>query len=116
MNKLDIREDKGFVFENFVYLILKEKLGSSSKINFWRTKAGAEVDFIILKDLKPIPVEAKAKYFKKPAITRSMRSFIHTYKPDIAFVINFNLNEEIKINGCLIRFMDSKNFTECFNV
>jgi uncharacterized protein len=115
-NKLDIREDKGFVFENFVYLILKEKLGSSYKINFWRTKAGAEVDFIIFNDLKPIPVEAKAKYFKKPAITQSIRSFINTYKPDIAFVINLNLNEEIKIGGCLVRFMDSKNFTECFNV
>lgn len=111
-NKLDIREDKGFVFENFVYLILKEKLGSSYKINFWRTKAGAEVDFIILKDLKPIPIEAKAKYFKKPAITQSMRSFINTYKPDLAFVINFNLNEEIKINNCLLRFINAESFVE----
>lgn len=115
-NKLDIREDKGFVFENFVYLILKEKLGSIYKINFWRTKAGAEVDFIILKDLKPIPVEAKAKYFKKPVITQSMRSFINTYKPDIAFVINFNLNEEIKINGCLIRFINAESFVEGFDL
>ncbi|MCL4376832.1 MAG: ATP-binding protein, partial [Actinobacteria bacterium] len=39
-NNLDIREDKGFVFENFVYLILKQKLTGSYKINFWRTKAG----------------------------------------------------------------------------
>lgn len=115
-NKLDIREDKGFVFENFVYLILKEKLGSSYKINFWRTKAGAEVDFIILKDLKPIPIEAKAKYFKKPAITQSIRSFINTYKPDIAFVINLNLNEEIKIGSCLVRFINVQSFTESFNI
>ena len=115
-NKLDIREDKGFVFENFVYLILKEKLGGSYKINFWRTKAGAEVDFIILKDLKPIPIEAKAKYFKKPAITQSIRSFINTYKPGIAFVINLNLNEEIKIDGCLVRFINVQSFTENFNI
>ena len=115
-NKLDIREDKGFVFENFVYLILKEKLGGSYKINFWRTKAGAEVDFIILKDLKPIPIEAKAKYFKKPAITQSIRSFINTYKPGIAFVINLNLNEEIKIGSCLVRFINVQSFTESFNI
>ena len=115
-NKLDIREDKGFVFENFVYLILKEKLGGSYKINFWRTKAGAEVDFIIFNDLKPIPVEVKAKYFKKPAITQSIRSFINTYKPDIAFVINLNLNEEIKIGSCLVRFITVQSFTECFDI
>jgi len=51
----------------------------SQKINFWRTKAGAEVDLIILKDLKPIPIEAKTKYFKKPAIMLPMRSFINNY-------------------------------------
>jgi len=115
-NKLDIREDKGFVFENFVYLILKEKLGDSHKINFWRTKAGAEVDFIIFNDLKPIPVEAKAKYFKKPAITQSIRSFINTYKPETAFMINLNLNEEIKIGGCLVRFINVQSFTESFDI
>jgi len=114
-NKLDIREDKGFVFENFIYLILKDKSGSRYNINFWRTKAGAEMDFIILKNLKPIPIEAKAKYFKKPLITQSMRSFINTYKPGTAFVINLNLNEEIKINGCLIKFINIENFVESFN-
>lgn len=115
-NNLNIREDKGFIFENFVYLILKEKLGSDYKINFWRTKAGAEVDFIILKDLRPIPIESKAKYFKKPSITQSMRSFINTYKPEIAFVINSNLNEEIKIDNSVVRFMDIKRFAESTNV
>jgi len=115
-NNLNIREDKGFIFENFVYLILKEKLGSDYKINFWRTKAGAEVDFIILKDLRPIPIESKAKYFKKPSITQSMRSFINTYKPEIAFVINSNLNEEIKIDNSIVRFMDIKRFVESTDV
>lgn len=115
-NKLDIREDKGFVFENFVYLVLKEKMNSSHKINFWRTKAGAEVDFVILKDLKPIPIEIKAKYFKKPAITQSIRSFINTYKPNLAFVINFNLNEEIKINDCLVKFINAESFVEDFEI
>ncbi|MCL5772008.1 MAG: ATP-binding protein [Actinobacteria bacterium] len=115
-NNLDIREDKGFVFENFVYLILKQKLTGSYKINFWRTKAGAEVDFIILKNLKPIPIEAKAKYFKKPAITQSMRSFINTYKPKIAFVINLNLDNEIKINGCMVKFISTRSFVEGFDL
>ncbi len=115
-NHLSIREDKGFVFENFVYLILKQKLEDSYKVNFWRTKTGAEVDFILLKGLKPIPIEAKAKYFKKPAITRSMRSFINTYKPDSAFVINLNLTDEMKINGCVIKFFSTKSFVEDFDL
>ena len=115
-NNLEIREDKGFIFENFVYLVLKKKLGQDSKINFWRTKAGAEVDFIINKDLKHIPIEAKAKFFKKPAITTSMRSFINTYNPEKAFIVNLNLNEEIKINKCSIRFISSETFVESFDL
>jgi len=115
-NSMDIREDKGFIFENFVYLILKQKLAGSYKINFWRTKAGAEVDFIILKDLKPVPIEAKAKDFKKPAITQSMRSFINTYSPETAFVINLNLNDEVKINSCLIKFRSVRSFVEGFDL
>ncbi len=114
-NRLDIREDRGFVFENFVYLILKEKVGQISRIHFWRTKAGAEVDFIIFKELKPIPIESKAKYFTRPEITLSLRSFIDAYNPDTAFVINLNLNEDIKLNGCVVRFMDIRSFEESFS-
>ena len=111
-NELDIREDKGFVFENFVYLALKGKLSDSDKINFWRTRAGAEVDFIISKDLKPVPIEAKAKYLKKSKITRSMRSFIDTYKSEKGYIINFDLDDEIKIGDCIIRFVSARRFAE----
>jgi predicted AAA+ superfamily ATPase len=111
-NELNIRGDKGFVFENFVYLVLKGKLSDSDKINFWRTRAGAEVDFIISKDLKPVPIEVKAKYLKKPKITRSMRSFIDIYKPEKGYVVNFDLDDEIKIGGCIIRFVSARRFAE----
>ena len=63
-NNLILRQDRGFVLENFIYLILKDSIGSTSKINFWRTKAGAEIDFIIQNGLKITPIEVKAKYFK----------------------------------------------------
>ena len=76
-NDLRIRSDKGFVFENFVYLILKDSRESSDKINFWRTKAGAEGDFVILEGLKIIPIEVKAKYFKNPLVSQALRSFIN---------------------------------------
>ena len=45
-----------------------------------------------------------------------MRSFINTYKPEIAFVINSNLNEEIKIDNTIVRFMDIKRFVESTDV
>lgn len=109
-NELDIREDKGFVFENFIYLLLKEKLSGGGKVSFWRTKTGAEVDFIITGDLKPIMIESKAKNFKEPKITRSMRSFINTYKPDKGYLVNLNLNEEIMVDGCVIRFISPLRF------
>jgi len=45
-----------------------------------------------------------------------MRSFINTYDPDMAFVVNLNFNGDIKLNGCIIRFMDIRSFVECFDV
>lgn len=85
-------------------------MGTSSKINFWRTKAGAEVDFIIQEGLKIIPIEVKAKYFKNPLVSKALRSFINAYKPDEAFIINFNFDEKIAIRKCQVNFLSVGKF------
>ncbi len=88
-----------FLFQNFVYLILLEKIKNTSyQINFWRTKDKAEIDFIIDTSTSLIPVEVKYKELKTPEIPRALQSFIKRYAPDRALIINLSLYEKSRIN------------------
>jgi hypothetical protein len=78
-------EEKGKLLENYVLGKFREE-----KINFWRTTAKAEVDFIIT---EKTPIEVKAY----PKITRSFRSFITAYRPKIAFLLNLSVYKKIEI-------------------
>ncbi len=88
--------DLGFLFQNFVYNILYEKLKeTSATINFWRTKEKAEVDFVINFGNSYIPIEVKYSQIKKPAVPRSLLSFIKKYNCKQAYVINLNSSHTI---------------------
>ena len=95
----------GFIFENLVFLLLKEqiKLGST-KLNFWRTKDKAEVDFILESGRKVVPIEVKYKSLKKERVSRSLRSFIEKYSPDEAYIINLDHKNTLKINKTTLFF------------
>ncbi|MEW6616525.1 MAG: ATP-binding protein [Thermodesulfobacteriota bacterium] len=96
----------GHLFENFIFNILWEKLQDSSyDINFWRTKDGAEVDFIIKGGSKIMPVEVKYRQIKKPETTRSLQSFISAYQPDTAFMVNLNYKDELRIGKTKVCFV-----------
>ena len=87
----------GFVFENLVFLMLKEQIKySSTKLNFWRTKDKAEVDFILDSGSDIIPVEVKFQSLKKDKISRSLHSFIRRYEPSEAYIINLDYKKRIK--------------------
>src|SRR3989338_795584 len=68
--------DAGFVFQNFVFGLLQKHLPVGLQtINFWRTKDGAEVDFVVSLGDRLLPIEVKFQEMKKPAVSRSFRSF-----------------------------------------
>ena len=46
---IGLRDDKGIILENYVYLLLRKKF-SGDNIRFWRTQKKQEVDFIVQKD------------------------------------------------------------------
>lgn len=99
-------QDIGFLFQNLVLNILKEKGRSLPwRINFWRTKDGAEVDFVISAGELVIPVEVKYRHLWEPEITRSLRSFISRYNPARAIVVNLGLEETIISNKTEIHFI-----------
>lgn len=104
--RLSREEEFGFLFQSVVFCALKEIFKfSGAKINFWRTKDRAEVDFVINFGQKIIPVEAKYKDLKQQMIERSAKSFIDKYQPEKFLVINKTLKDHIKIGGTKIEFL-----------
>ena len=98
--------EKGFVFENFVFLLLKEKLRfTAAKLNYWRTKDKAEVDFVIEAGKRLIPAEVKYKRLKQDNVPASLRSFIDKYRPEHAYIINLDLSKAIKIDKTTVYFL-----------
>lgn len=103
-NPLEKRTDAGALIENFVLLCLKNTFPDKT-INYWRTTAKAEVDFILRLDDELIPIEAKYQTFQKPKISRSLRSFIKTYNPQRVLIITKNFWGHEKVENSTIMFI-----------
>ncbi|MBU3979333.1 ATP-binding protein [Patescibacteria group bacterium] len=109
--RISLDDNVGFVFENYVFNALKEKTKRAlPSIHFWRTKDGAEVDFIVNSGEAVIPVEAKKQNLKRPEITRSLRSFIAKYNPKKAYVVNLALSDEITVGNTTVIFIPYYEF------
>ncbi len=79
-------------------------------LHYWRTSDGAEIDFIIDKFDEQIPVEVKFKNLTKPVATKAVYSFIETYKPPIAYIINLSLNTQKQVGNTTLKFVTWKEF------
>ncbi|HEB37633.1 MAG TPA: ATP-binding protein [Thermoplasmatales archaeon] len=88
----------GKLFENYVFT---ELLKLDLEPKYWRTKAKAEVDFVVEIDGDILPIEVKLRYDGK--IEKSLRSFISAYKPKNALIISYEgVKDEIKVNNCKV--------------
>ncbi|MBU1102564.1 ATP-binding protein [Patescibacteria group bacterium] len=96
----------GLIFENFVFNILMEKLRfTGMSIHFWRTKEGAEVDFVADSGKSLLPIEVKFQQFKEPKIERSLRSFIEKYQPARALIITNGFKRDLPIGKTKVEFL-----------
>lgn len=89
--------ESGSIMENFVFTELIKK---GLEVKFWRTGAGAEVDFLV----DGIPIEIKASTLNKPNLSRSFFSYFDSYRPATGFLVNANLYTEREINGRKVCF------------
>lgn len=80
-NLLEERVDKGAILENFVFRELVEQ-----DVKYYRTKNGAEVDFII-NDSIPMEIKSNLTAMK---ISKSYHYFLEHYQPKKGYVLNFN--------------------------
>lgn len=99
--KINTRNDIGALVENFVLNEIRRQ--EVKNINFWRTKSGAEVDFIIQVNGKIIPIEAK--YSNKPAIGKNMHSFIEKFSPEQAIIFTKEHTASMQIKKTTVRFL-----------
>jgi len=87
MNGLEKRTDSGAIIENVCFIRLNEICEGINKINFWRTKAGAEVDFVLHIGDNIIPIEIKYSPFIAEKLPRSLLSFIGSFESKYAIVL-----------------------------
>jgi hypothetical protein len=96
----------GYVFENFVFNLLLDKLKSTGfTLHYWRSKDQAEVDFVIQGGKQLIPVEVKYKESKKKLVTPSLKSFITRYAPSTALIVNPYQSDVLKIESADVHFL-----------
>lgn len=93
---LEDRVDKGAILENFVFRELIER-----DIKYYRTKNGAEVDFII-DDTIPVEIKSNLGSMK---ISKSYHYFLENYKPKVGYVLNFTQIGKRVFNDAEIMFL-----------
>jgi len=93
---LEDRVDKGAMLENFVFRELVER-----DVKYYRTKNGAEVDFII-DDTIPIEVKSNLSSMK---ISKSYYYFLENYKPKVGYVLSFNQMGKKDFSGVEMKFL-----------
>ncbi|MCD4813184.1 ATP-binding protein [bacterium] len=104
------RADKGVLMESLVFLKLQSILSPNMEIKFWRTKTGDEVDFILLKNRKPYPIEVKSNCHL-PELPKGLKRFLDRYpETEKAFVVNNNLSDQIYYQSCKVEFIPIENF------
>ncbi len=95
-------EIDGHIFENYV---LVELLKMGYRPNYWRTRAKAEVDFVI-DEAGIIPIEVKS-HMDPRRVKKSLRSFIESYEPQRAYVVGLRGTAgETEVNKCKVVYTD----------
>ncbi len=96
--QIDLRTDKGQLFENWAFTEIHKALPFQSSLHFWRSKSEAEVDFVIGHAGKIYGLEVKSGASGRMNLSRSARSFIEAYHPEKFAVLNMTLEQSSDMN------------------
>ncbi len=107
-----LRPDKGVLFENWLFSELYKHVGLADSLHFWRSKAGAEVDFVWRCGATISAFEAKAAFMERPSLSRSARSFISAYSPAHLFIVNLKLDARMEVDGTLVQWITPVSLVE----
>lgn len=94
----------GNSWENFIINQIKHQKPSDYDLYFYRTHAGAELDLLLVKGLKP-KIAIEIKFSEKPKVSKGFISSIETLNTDKNFIItplekeNYKLNKDVIVCG-----------------
>lgn len=112
------RTDNGLLVENLVFQEIYKYQTQERKnwsIHYWRTKAGAEIDFIVKTDFETvIPIEVKYRNSVDLNLSRSYKSFLDAYEPQHAIVITKNQLGKIQYLKTQVHFIPLNEFPRIF--
>lgn len=101
----DNRPDKGFLLESFVFHEIQKNLRPAQEIYYWRTRQKEEVDFVLVQDRVPVPIEVKSK-LSSAEIPDGIRQFIRKYPETTnAFILNNDIHETIHYQDKKVIFL-----------
>jgi len=103
--ELDLRIDKGQLLENWAFSEIHKTLPFQASLKFWRSKAKAEVDFIIEYAGKVYALEVKFASLKSQKVSKSVWSFIEAYQPEEFIIVNMSLDSSIALKKTKINFI-----------
>jgi len=92
------RPDRGALHEGLVFSELFKAKPRDWTIYYWRTKGGAEVDFVLAKGGRTVGVEVKSG--RAGRLGRSQRSFIEAYRPEAFFFVHGEHPDEAEEDVC----------------
>ena len=99
------RPDRGALWENFAFTEIYKSINPVlDSIGYWRSKAGAEVDFIIQHQGRIVACEIKAGDLRGK-IPRGSRSFIDAYQPEVFLAVSSDSSPSIKLGKTDVQFI-----------
>jgi len=96
------RQDRGRVLESWVAAELRKRLSPLAPgdvLHFWRSRSGAEVDFVFRQSGDLVGLEVKAGELKRATLSRSSRSFIEAYEPARFYVLNLGIEHAERLGS-----------------
>lgn len=101
-----IGQGSGFAFQQFIFRVLDEHAAATyARLHFWRTKDGAEVDFVLSRGDEVVPIEVKDAVLRAPTAGRSLRSFIAQYHPPRVYVIHRGEQFDVRVDATVVQFL-----------
>ncbi len=98
------REDRGAIYESHVLLELLPLLAPSMELRFWRTKKKEEVDFVLIHNRNPTPIEVKSRH-DRPVPPPGVTAFCRRY-PEVSqtFTVSAARLSSVEVEGIAHHF------------
>jgi predicted AAA+ superfamily ATPase len=97
------RPDAGMLVESAIFTTLLRELTEFEDVRFWRTKSKEEIDFLLKRNDKLIPIEVK--WSERPKLPAGFRAFLKSGAAPQAYVVMKNYYGEESIHGKNVKFL-----------